>query len=265
MKKVKLKHLFSFIFNYFLTSRYAAAVGRCAEHPPAASQLPDSGSGINSKTVTTPGGSTITVAGGERLRHDRRRHDGRRRGGRDQSGRRRRQYVCQSRRSGRRNERQQVSHRRRQRDGHQGRRRQFGGECPRRLCRFGREPGGGRGHSHPGQGRLHGGQCSRRDCERRRCASRIGVRRPRTRRQHGCLRPRGVVRGRTVCRRLGMAGRQRQLQPLEQLHARLVRPLSRLLVARQVGRRHHSVGHGHLGSRRQLLRLLGRRRLLRLQ
>ena len=37
--------------------------------------------------------------------------------------------------------------------------------------------------------------------------------------------------------------------------SRLVRPLPRLLVAGQVGHRHHGLGHGHLGHRRQLLRL----------
>ena len=34
-------------------------------NPPAPSQLPSGGQGIQSKTITTPGGSTITVAGGE--------------------------------------------------------------------------------------------------------------------------------------------------------------------------------------------------------
>lgn len=38
--------------------------GARSASPPTASQLPSGGQGIQSKTVTTPGGSTITVAGG---------------------------------------------------------------------------------------------------------------------------------------------------------------------------------------------------------
>ena len=43
--------------------------------------------------------------------------------------------------------------------------------------------------------------------------------------------------------------RQRQLHPLELLHAGLVRPLSRRLVAGQVGRGDHRLGHGSSGPR----------------
>ena len=39
--------------------------GARGSSPPAASQLPSGGQGIQSKTITTPGGSTITVAGGK--------------------------------------------------------------------------------------------------------------------------------------------------------------------------------------------------------
>jgi len=38
--------------------------GARSSNPPTAGQLPSSGQGIQSKTVTTPGGSTITIAGG---------------------------------------------------------------------------------------------------------------------------------------------------------------------------------------------------------
>ncbi len=49
--------------NSFLSLPQQSAAARPA--PPTPSQLPTSGSGINSKTVTTPGGSTVTIAGGK--------------------------------------------------------------------------------------------------------------------------------------------------------------------------------------------------------
>ena len=84
-------------------------------------------------------------------------------------------------------------------------------------------------------------------------------RHPRPRRQYRGRRPRRLLRQRPVRRRQVVGRRERQLHPLGLLHARLVRPLSRRLVAGQVGGRGHGLGHGSLGHRRQLLRLHRRR------
>lgn len=50
--------------NSFLNMPGQTAAGARSGSPPTASQLPSSGQGIQSKSFTTPGGSTITVAGG---------------------------------------------------------------------------------------------------------------------------------------------------------------------------------------------------------
>ena len=50
--------------NSFLNMPGQTSAGARSAAPPTASQLPSSGQGIQSKTFTTPGGSTITVAGG---------------------------------------------------------------------------------------------------------------------------------------------------------------------------------------------------------
>ena len=50
--------------NNFLSLPQQSQPGARSAHPPTAGQLPSTGQGIQSKTVTTPGGSTVTIAGG---------------------------------------------------------------------------------------------------------------------------------------------------------------------------------------------------------